>query len=101
MRRARDVLALLEYCGAGGSRRMVAIALAGHGQPARERREAMRRTMALLALSALAACSDSTSPGGGESAVTLTHDFPPYTLESGQEVNSQCVAWTLNNEKPL
>jgi len=35
-----------------------------------------------------------------EPETTLTHQFEPYTLESGEET-VPCVQWTLNNEKPL
>lgn len=31
----------------------------------------------------------------------LTHDFPPFDLEPGEEVASLCVQWTLNNEESL
>jgi hypothetical protein len=62
----------------------------------------MRRALAVTISIALAACSDAPGDGGAPaSEATLTHDFGEYTLGPAQEVASQCVAWTLNNEKPL
>jgi hypothetical protein len=41
-------------------------------------------------------CSDSS-----DIAATLVHEFGNLTLDAHQEIASQCVAWTLNNDEPL
>ena len=69
----------------------------------------MKRALGLLIAFSLTACGGS---GGGDgtpateepppaSVARLTHDFGEYTLEPGEEINSLCVSWTLENEKPL
>lgn len=66
----------------------------------------MNRAFLVALVATLAACGGSgggspppAEPPAAEAAVT--HDFPDFTLAAGEEVNSQCVAWTLDNDKPL
>lgn len=82
---------------------------------------------ALVLAVGIAACGDSASTGGSSTeppapepspaapeptpaptpppappaSATLTHDFGDYELGPGQEVASQCVSWTLDNEESL
>lgn len=37
----------------------------------------------------------------GPLSAALTHDFGPYELGPGEEVASQCVSWTLDNDESL
>jgi hypothetical protein len=67
----------------------------------------MKRALAILLAFYLAACGGSGGTGAPPaegppaSAANVTHDFDDYTLEPGEELNSLCVAWTLENDKPL
>ena len=40
-------------------------------------------------------------PPAGPSSASLTHDFGLYELGPGEEVASQCVSWTLNNDEAV
>ncbi len=81
--------------------------------------------LALALALGLAACGDSASTGSAvpdtpptqpvppepeptpepepepPASASLTHDFGEYELGPGQEVASQCVSWTLNNDQAL
>lgn len=37
----------------------------------------------------------------GPASASLTHDFGEYELGPGEEIASQCVSWTLDNEEAL
>ncbi len=41
------------------------------------------------------------TPVTEDTQATLTHDFGEITLSPGEELPSDCVSWTLDNEKPL
>ncbi len=49
---------------------------------------------------ALNGCPDTCSTDS-DIAARFTHNFGDITLQAHQEIASQCVAWTLNNEEPL
>lgn len=41
------------------------------------------------------------APAPPASRATVTHEFPAITLAPGEEIASDCVAWTLHNEESL
>ncbi len=50
---------------------------------------------------ALDGCEPQQCPAPGAIAATLTHNFGEKELGANQEIASQCVVWTLNNDEPL
>ena len=56
----------------------------------------LRSALLLLAAAGLPGCADDTPP-----AQVLAHDFPPLSLQAGEELNFVCQSWTLDNDEPL
>jgi len=50
---------------------------------------------------ALSGCEPTDCTDENNVAATLVHDFGEITLQPHQEIASQCVAWTLNNDEAI
>jgi len=56
--------------------------------------------LSAAALAAGAACASPTEPVPGD-AETLSHDFPSFDVEPGEEHDRYCQSWTLDNDETL
>jgi hypothetical protein len=47
------------------------------------------------------AADDGAADDGAGGAPVLEHEFPSVAVESGQEITTLCLSWSLHNEDPL